>query len=230
MKRPSPVIVFDLDGTLIDTAPDLIASLNHALADHGLAPVSPASMRAFAGLGGKAMIERVHAERRVRLEPETSALMVETFLAHYGDTIPGTSLPYHGATPALERLAAAGFALAICTNKPQAMTERLLEALKLTAYFSAVCGADRFSFRKPDPRHLTETIALAGADPRRAVMIGDSRNDVATAKAAGIPVVAVEHGYSDIPVRALEPSRVISHFDELTAELAQRLIDGTLDG
>ncbi|QDZ01959.1 phosphoglycolate phosphatase [Nitratireductor mangrovi] len=227
MSERPPAIVFDLDGTLVDTAADLVASLNHTLAEHGVDPVEPHLMRAYAGLGGKAMIERVHAARKMPLDAGRVPAMIEVFLRHYDESIPGLSLPYDGALAALDRLEAAGYRLAICTNKPQGMSERLLASLGLARRFAAVCGADRFAFRKPDPRHLTETIALAGADPERAVMIGDSRNDVTTAKAAGIPVIAVEHGYSDVHVRELEPSRVIGHFDELTPALAAELIRAT---
>nr|MBA3447669.1 HAD-IA family hydrolase [Pseudaminobacter sp.] len=117
-----------------------------------------------------------------------------------------------------------GYRLAICTNKTEAFSRKLIGALGMTGHFAAICGADTFSFRKPDPRHLTETIIKADGDPARAVMVGDSRTDIDTAKAAGIPVVAVDFGYTDRHVREFEPSKVISHFDELTVDLAERLI------
>lgn len=220
----APVAVFDLDGTLVDTADDLVASLNHALAGHGLAAVDPAAMRPYAGHGGRAMIQRVHAARRLTLEPEALDAMVGAFLAHYAENIPGASRPFHGALSAMDRLGAAGWRLAVCTNKPQNLTERLLTALGLSARFAAICGADAFAFRKPDPRHLTGTIARAGGDPANAIMVGDSRTDVDAAIAAGIPVVAVDFGYSDTDVRILGASRIISHYDELTPGFAAALL------
>ena len=224
MEARAPIVVFDLDGTLVDTAADLIASLNHALASRGLDAVELAAMRPYAGHGGRAMIERVHAARRIGLKPDALEAMIAAFLAHYGEAIPGLSLPFSGTIEALDRLSGEGYRLAICTNKPQGLADRLVAALGLTPRFAAICGADAFTFRKPDPRHLLETIALAGGDPNRAIMVGDSRTDIDTAKAAGIPVVAVDFGYSDIDIRDLAPSRIISHYDELTPAFAAALI------
>ena len=118
----------------------------------------------------------------------------------------------------------AGYIFAICTNKPEGMARSLIERLGLSDLFGAICGGDTFDFRKPDPRHLIETIERAGGDPSRALMVGDSRTDIDTAKAAGIPVVAVDFGYTDRHVREFEPSIVISHYDELTVALVERLI------
>lgn len=120
-------------------------------------------------------------------------------------------------------MAGDGYLLAICTNKPEGFSRRLIEGLGMAQRFAAICGADTFAHRKPDPRHLTGTIASAGGDPERAVMVGDSRTDIDTAKAAGIPVVAVDFGYTDRHVREFEPSVVISHFDDLTPELVRAL-------
>ena len=224
MPGTTPTIVFDLDGTLVDTADDLIASINHALADEGMRPIDPAWLRPFAGHGGRVMIERVFSAERRLLKPETTDRLVKLFLDHYADNIPGVSKPYGGALAALDRFGGIGAKLAICTNKPQAFADRLIGALGLTQRFATICGADAFTFRKPDPRHLTETILCAGGNPERALMVGDSRTDVDTARNAGIPVVAVSFGYSDVPVRDLAPSVVIDHLDDLTVELAERLM------
>lgn len=224
MPGTTPTIVFDLDGTLVDTADDLIASINHALADEGMRPVDPAWLRPYAGHGGRAMIERVFSAERRLLKPDTTDRLVKLFLDHYADNIPGVSRPYDGALAALDRFAGIDARLAICTNKPQAFADRLIGALGLSERFAAICGADVFTFRKPDPRHLTETILRAGGDPERALMVGDSRTDVDTARNAGIPVVAVSFGYSDVPVKDLAPSVVIDHLDDLTVELAERLM------
>jgi phosphoglycolate phosphatase len=219
-----PIMVFDLDGTLIDTAPDLIASLNHALREEGVEAVDRVLVGAHVGMGGRAMIERVFALSQRRIDPDAMERHHQAFIDHYSAGIPGVSRPYPGVLEAIERASEAGFSFAICTNKPEGMAVSLIGRLGLDHLFGAICGADTFAFRKPDPRHLLETIERAGSDPERALMIGDSRTDIDTAKAAGIPVVAVDFGYTDRHVREFEPSAVISHYDELTVALAERLI------
>jgi phosphoglycolate phosphatase len=220
-----PIIVFDLDGTLIDTAPDLLDSLNHCLGAGGIMHADAVGFRQYVGHGGRVMIERAYeAQQRALVGAERDRLLA-LFLEHYGANIPGKSRPYPGVLAALDRFERVGFKLAVCTNKTEAFSRKLIGALGMTHHFSAICGADTFAFRKPDPRHLLETIAKAGGDVHRAVMIGDSRTDIDTAKAAGIPVVAVDFGYTDRHVREFEPSVIISHFDELTLDLAERLIE-----
>ena len=219
-----PIIVFDLDGTLIDTAPDLLDSLNHSLAAAELAAVDQAGFKRYVGHGGRVMIERAHAAQNKALMAEEHDRLLKLFLDHYTINIPGKSRPYPGVVAALDQFQAAGYLMAVCTNKYEANSATLIGALGLDKYFAAICGQDTFAFRKPDPRHLTETIKLAGGDPHNALMVGDSQTDIDTAKAAGIPVVAVDFGYTDRHVREFEPTLVISHFDTLTPELAQRLI------
>lgn len=220
---PAPIIVFDLDGTLVDTAPDLLESLNHSLASGGAAITDIAGFHQYVGHGGRVMIERAYAAQQRALEKAEHDRLFGLFLDHYGTNIPGRSLPYPGVVDSLARFEAAGWLLAVCTNKTETFSRKLLEALGIGSRFAAICGADTFAFRKPDPRHLLETIRMAQGDPSRAVMVGDSRTDIDTAKAAGIPVVAVDFGYTDLHVREFEPSKVISHFDELTPDLAERL-------
>jgi phosphoglycolate phosphatase len=220
----APIIVFDLDGTLVDTAPDLMASLNHCLALDGMTVAGPSEFRRFVGMGGKVMIERAYAAQQRVLSDERLKDLLDTFIEHYGSNMPGQSQPYEGVVAALDRFDDAGYLTAICTNKFELHSTRLMQGLGLTERFRAICGQDTFAFRKPDPRHLIETIARAGGDPERAIMVGDSETDIKTAKAAGIPVVAVDFGYTDRHVREFEPSHVISHFDELTVDLADRLI------
>jgi len=219
-----PIVVFDLDGTLVDTAPDLLDSLNHCLELAKINRVDAVDLRSFVGMGGKVMIERAFAAQNRPLSEDRLAELLVTFLEHYTDNMPGKSLLFPGAEAALSRLAEAGYLLAVCTNKYESLSRKLLEALGQASRFAAICGQDTFDWRKPDPRHLLETIALAGGDPEQAVMIGDSRTDIDTAKAAGIPVVAVDFGYTDRHVRAFEPSRIISHFDELTVAMIRRLM------
>lgn len=219
-----PIIVFDLDGTLIDTAPDLIDSLNHALETAGVRPVDPVTHRSHAGFGGRVMIERAYQAHRLDLSPDRLDTLQAVFLDHYTNQIPGRSTPFPGAVDAMRRFRSAGFLLAVCTNKPVKLAVRLMQALDLEDEFAAICGADTFSFRKPDPRHLTETIRAAGGDRDRALMVGDSRTDIDTAKAAGIPVVAVDFGYTDRHVREFEPTLVISDYRDLTVAIARRMI------
>lgn len=219
-----PILVFDLDGTLIDTAPDLLDSLNHSLAQGGIPAVAAEGFSAFVSHGGLVMIEKAFAAQNKPLTDERKRAFFRTFLDHYAAGIPGKSKPYPGVLAAMDRFAAAGYAFAICTNKHVANARALIEALGLAPRFAAITGQDTFAFRKPDPRHLIETIRLAEGDPAQAVMIGDSQTDIDTAKAAGIPVVAVDFGYTDRHVREFEPSSIISHYDSLTLDLAQSLI------
>lgn len=222
-----PIIVFDLDGTLVDTAPDLVAALNHALVDGGVDPVDPVAHRPYLGFGGRVMIERAFQAQRRALAPDELTRLMAVFLQHYMDNVPGVSRPFTGAVDTLDRFSEAGWLLAICTNKTEKLAKALMAGLGLEDRFAAICGQDTFAFRKPDPRHLTETIRMAGGDRDRAVMVGDSYADIDAAKAAGIPVVAVDFGYTDRHVREFEPSKIISHFDELTVELANRLLSPT---
>lgn len=219
----SPIVVFDLDGTLVDTAPDLIASLNSALKLADIAPVDTAAFRPLAGRGGRVMLEVAFARAGRRLDDETLARLQAAFVSHYADSMPGTSQLFPGGVEALARLADEGYRLAICTNKPETLARRLFDRMGMAHRFAFVAGADTFAWKKPDPRHLISTVEHAGGDRDRAVMVGDTITDVDTAKAAGIPVVAVDFGYSDVPVRNLEPSAVIGHFDELTRDLINRL-------
>lgn len=221
---PGPIIVFDLDGTLVDTAPDLLDTLNACLTDAGYLATDPANLRGLVGYGARVMITRALSAQGQSPSDDELDDLFEAFLRHYADNIPGRSLPYPGAVEAIDRFAAHGYLFAICTNKYQSLSEALLQGLGLHNRFAAICGADRFSVRKPDPGHLMETIAAAGGDEASAVMIGDSRTDIDTAKAAGIPVVAVDWGYTAVPVEELGPDAIISHFDDLTLDLAGGLI------
>ncbi len=220
----APLVVFDLDGTLIDTAPDLISSLNHTIATAGLAPVSYSDLTHLVGHGGQVMIRRAFELRGGRLADDELPGMLEVFVEHYGQGMPGASLPYPGLVAALDRLQAAGFRLAVCTNKMEGLARRLLDGLGLTKRFAAITGGDTFAVRKPDAAHLLETVRLAGGDPTRSVMIGDSLNDMLVARNAGVPSIGVPFGYSDVAIAALEPTHIIESFDELHPELVESLI------
>jgi len=215
MNISPPILVFDLDGTLADTARDLIATLNVLMAREGLPPVAPEDARSLVGAGARALIERGFALNHVDLARARVEPLVQDFLAHYEAHIADESQLFPGALAALDRFSDAGFRLAVCTNKPERLARLLLEKLEAADRFAAICGRGTFAMHKPDPRTLLLTIEAAGGDPRRAVMVGDSKTDVDTAKNAGAPVVAVDFGYTDIPVAELAPDRVISHFDDL---------------
>lgn len=210
-----PIVVIDLDGTLADTNRDLIPVLNRTIATQGLAPLAFSDVGHIVGHGAKAMLVRAFQFRGVQIDEALLELLFARFLEDYWENISVSTVLFDGVTEALDRLAADGFLLSICTNKTHRMAEKLLRELGVRHRFASVTGGDSYAFRKPDPRHLFETIALAGGDPARAVMVGDSRTDIDTAKAAGIPVVAVDFGYSDVPVALLSPDAVISHYRDL---------------
>jgi phosphoglycolate phosphatase len=213
-------LVFDLDGTLVDTAPDLVAATNHVLAHIGHAPVTEKSLRPWIGHGARYMVEHAMGEAAAKLTPAECDQLLERYLEFYGANIAVGSRPFDGVVTALERLQGQGARLAVCTNKMEAMSRKLLDTLDMSRFFATIAGRDTFATNKPNPGHLLDTIRLAGGDPGRAVMIGDSRTDIATAKAAAVPVVAVSFGYTDVPVRDLAPDVVIDHYDELEAAVA----------
>jgi len=222
----SLTVVFDLDGTLVDTAPDLVAALNVVLAGEGLPPVAYEAARTMVGGGARVMVERgLKANGRVLPAAEVDRL-VRDFITHYADHIAVGSQPFHGVEAALDRLAESGCRLAVCTNKLEWLSLRLLDALKLTNRFCAICGADTFGVSKPNPTILHGTIDRAGGDPARSIMIGDSMTDIATARAAGIPVIAVDFGYTEVPVTELDPDRVVSAFADLPGAIFQMLSTG----
>lgn len=208
-------IVFDLDGTLIDTAPDLIHTLNLILAQEGLPPVPYAHARSLIGGGPRMLIERaLAAEGRNCATAEIDRLYA-AFVAYYAEHIADRSQPFPGLDQALDDLSAAGHRLAVCTNKLEWLALRLLKALKLTQRFAAICGPDTFGVQKPDPEVFRQTVRRAGGDPERAIMVGDSKIDIHTGRAAHVPVIAVDFGYTDVPIANLNPDRIISAFSEL---------------
>ncbi|WP_284178713.1 phosphoglycolate phosphatase [Rhabdaerophilum sp. SD176] len=214
-------VVFDLDGTLAETAPDIMATLNVLLEAEDLAALPVSAARNLVGAGARALIERGFRVSGVPLSPERLDRLFEAFLVHYLDHVADHSYLFPGVEAALTALAGEGHLLAVCTNKPERHSRALIEQLGVFDRFAAIAGRDTFAFCKPDPRHLTETIRLAGGDIGRAVMVGDSRTDIDTARAAGLPVVAVTFGYTDTPVEQLGPDVVINHFDALPAEIAR---------
>src|SRR5438105_10477122 len=207
-------VVFDLDGTLVDTAPDLINALNYVLDREGLPPVPLHSARNMIGAGARKLIER-----GLELEGRTADLaditrLTRDFIDHYAAHIADASRPFDGLEAALDDLSARGYRFAVCTNKLEWLSKRLLDQLGLSSRFAAICGADTFGVSKPDPAILQQTVARAGGDMSATIMVGDAGPDVGVARRAGIPVIGVEFGYTDVPIADLKPDRVINHMNE----------------
>jgi phosphoglycolate phosphatase len=211
----APLIVFDLDGTLADSAADLIATLNVILAREAVAAVPPENARFVIGAGAKALIERGLAAAGRHVDGAKLDAMYREFLTHYNDHLADQTVLFPGVVNSLDRFERAGFRFAVCTNKLEHNSVKLLRLLGVATRFQAICGQDTFGIAKPDPNLLWRTIERAKGNPECAVMVGDSRTDIDTARAAGVPVVAVDFGYSDRDVRSFAPDRVISHFDNL---------------
>lgn len=216
----APTIVFDLDGTLVDTAPDLMATLNVILAQEGCEPVELADARAMIGMGAKVMLQQGLQARFKAVSAAHLEELYHRFLDHYAANIAVHSRPFPGAVEAMDALAEQGCRLAVCTNKLEGLARRLLDDLGLSERFAAIVGGDTFPFAKPDPRMLLATIARAEGEPTLSVMVGDSATDADTAKAAEVPCVLVDFGYTPVPARDLGANRVISHFDELVGAVA----------
>jgi phosphoglycolate phosphatase len=210
-------VVFDLDGTLVDTAPDLIKALNFVLDREGLPPVPLHSARNMIGAGARRLIERgLEVEGRVATPADITRLTGD-FIDYYAAHIADGSRPFEGLEDALDDLAAHGYQFAVCTNKLEWLSKRLLDQLGLSARFAAICGADTFGVSKPDPVILQQTVARAGGQLSSTVMVGDAGPDVGVARRAGVPVVGVEFGYTDVPIADLKPDLLIGHMRDLPA-------------
>lgn len=213
-------VAFDLDGTLVETAPDLIRAINHAIAGASLAPLPGVELRGMISFGGRAMLEHALKLHGRALPVAEVDKLHERFLTHYADNIATESHAYPGLEEALAALTARGARLVVCTNKVERLSRQLLEALDLARHFKAIAGRDTFPVHKPHPDHLRGAITMAGGDPQRAVMIGDSDTDIQTARAAGLPVIGVPFGYTDTPIHELKPDVVIEHYAELETAIA----------
>jgi phosphoglycolate phosphatase len=208
-------LVFDLDGTLVDSAPDLHRCLNAVLAEQGRAPVSLADIRSMVGDGAAKLVERGFADTGAAVEPAALPGLVQRFLVHYSAGRHALTHAFPGVVETLRLLRERGYRLGVCTNKPYAPTMEILEILGLAGLFEAVTGGDSLPVRKPDAGHLLGTLELLGAAADRAVMIGDSANDVAVARAAGVPSILVRYGYTRTPVEELGADAIIEHFAEI---------------
>jgi phosphoglycolate phosphatase len=208
-------IVFDLDGTLVDTAPDLIDTINVILTQEGLPPVPFEIGRNLIGGGAKVTLQRALATEGRSCPPAEIDHLYAAFVAHYAEHLADRSRPFPNMDHALDQLADSGHRLAVCTNKLEWLAVRLLDILKLAPRFAAICGQDTFGIQKPDPEVFRRTVLRAGGEPAAAIMVGDSKTDVYTARAAQVPVVAVDFGYSDVPIASLNPDRIISSYADL---------------
>ena len=216
-------LVFDLDGTLVDTAPDLLRALNHVLTGVGYPPTELEEIHAFIGHGARRMIgEAMAAAGKPGSEAQIDALF-DPFLEHYGRNVAIDSRPYPGVLDVLELGLSAGARLAVCTNKSETLSRQLLAELGMERFFAAIAGRDTFPVCKPDPAHLTGAVQMAGGDAARAIMIGDSATDIETARAAGVPVIAVSFGYTEVPASELGADVVIDHYGDMSGALAHLL-------
>jgi len=208
-------IAFDLDGTLVDTAPDLIGTLNVLLDEEGLPALPLEEARPFIGRGARWMIERGFQAAGETLDQDRIPDLFDRFIAHYVAHIADTSRPFPGVEAALEALRAAGARLSVCTNKRTDLSMALLDALDMTRLFDAVMGPDAAQSQKPDPRHLREAVIAAGGDMDRVILVGDAATDAGAARAAGAGLILVTFGYTETPAAELSPDALIDSYDQL---------------
>jgi phosphoglycolate phosphatase len=227
MSRPLEgiAISFDLDGTLVDTAPDLVRSTNMVMDAAGLARISLASVRGMVGQGARALIIKAAAAGSVTFTEDDLTVHIAHFLDVYKAGLTELSLPFDGVNETLELLSEQGAILSVCTNKPPHLANPVLQAFDLTRHFKAIVGNGQAGVNKPDARHLTYTIDASGGNLERALMIGDSITDVQAARNAGIPVALVSFGYTNEKASTLGADAVFDHYHELP-DLAARLMLG----
>ena len=207
-------VIFDLDGTLVDTAPDLMRATKHVLNLRGRRAIGMEEVRVFVGHGARALLTRGLAATGGLPEGYDVEPDYKTFVDFYAENIAGDSTPFPGLTVLLDRLKADGIALGVCTNKLATLSVLLLDALGLSKYFGAVVGPDTLGIAKPDPRPFHETVRRLDLSAPRSLMIGDSETDILTARSAGVPVIGVPFGYTPKPVAEYGPDRMIGHYDE----------------
>jgi phosphoglycolate phosphatase len=211
---PVEALIFDLDGTLVDTAPDLTAATNHALALIGRRAISDSEARSFVGHGSRALIVRGCEATGQAVDENTIRKLNQAFLDFYGDNIAGHSAIFPGLLDVLDAARSAGIKLGVCTNKVEHLSNKLLSELKMADYFGAVVGGDTLPIMKPDPAPYREVANRLGVDVSNTMMFGDSETDIQTAQNSGVPVVAVTFGYTPQPVHIYNPTHVISHYDQ----------------
>jgi phosphoglycolate phosphatase len=223
MNLTHATIAFDLDGTLVDSAPDIHTALNRILAIESLPPATLDQTRTWVGHGARLLIQRAAASHGVTHTPERLEELFAEFIRVYADDIATHSTIWPGVESALDALAASGARLVVCTNKPSRLSNLLLDALGLLPRFEAVIGPDMVPNRKPHADHYLHAIRAVSGDPARSLMVGDSAADIGSAHAAGAPCAIVSFGYTDTAPELLGADAVFDHFDELPG-LAARLL------
>jgi phosphoglycolate phosphatase len=218
---PFDTIVFDLDGTLIDSALDVGLAVNRVLRDEGLPAMDEATARSLMGEGGKVMVTRAFAKAGRQLDETTLNALTRRFIGYYRDNPVAHTLPYPGVPETLQRLQRDGARMAVCTNKFEGPARQILAALNLMRFLDDVAGADTFAVRKPDPGHVTQLVARMGANLQRAVMVGDSMHDVHAGHGAKIPVVAVSWGYTVQEPATFGAEMLIERFADLPEALVE---------
>jgi len=216
-------IIFDLDGTLVDTAPDLLGAMNAVLRDAGRTMLDPNTLRHMVGFGARSLIVQAFAATGTPAAEDTLPALVDDFVAHYSEHLADDSVPFPGVVETLARLRENGAHMGVLTNKPQELAAPLMQQLDLAKYFGAIHGAGRYDYVKPDPRvfhHVVEE--LTGDANAPAIMIGDSKTDVATGRAANVPVILLSYGYTPEPAEMLGADAVTGEFRDIPA-LIKRL-------
>jgi len=213
INKPS-AIIFDLDGTLVDSARDLTAALNHVLRRAKRPEIARERVRNMVGDGARALIIKGFTESGELPSAHEIDDILQEFLDYYLENITQQTIIFPGALSVLEKLTQSGIPLGLCTNKTLKLTHKLMSEIGLSDYFDVIVGGDSFDWSKPDPRHITSTLELMGCSVARAIMVGDSANDILAAQKAGMTSICVSFGYSKTPVHVLNPDAVIDHYDD----------------
>jgi len=225
MARSKKAVIFDLDGTLIHSLPDLTAAINETLAEEGREPLTEAELGPMVGDGAHTLVERAFAARGGLPGPTPSlavAPLLARFLAHYEPNATRLTRPFDGVLETLERLKAKGLVLAVCTNKPTAATHQILAELGLDHFFAVVIGGDDTPALKPDAAHVHTVLDRLGMSADEAAMVGDSINDVLAAKAAGVACIVVSFGYARTLPHELGADLVVDDFRMIVDAVAGR--------
>jgi len=221
MSSSPSAIIFDLDGTLVDSARDLTGALNHVLRQARRPKIDISKVRDMVGDGAKALIIKGFSETGSLPSEADMPIIWQDFLDYYLENITRETIVFPGALSVIKELKAKNIPMGLCTNKVIKLTHKLMTEIGLADYFSAIVGGDSFDYRKPDPRHITSTLEQMQCDPTRAIMVGDSANDIIAAQKANIPVIAVSFGYSKDPVSTLNPDVVIDHYDQFLEKMSR---------
>ena len=220
---PVEALIFDLDGTLVDTAPDLMGATNYALSTIGRRPITMEQVRHMVGHGARSLIERGVAATGDNVDKTTVDKMHTALLDYYADHIADDSVIFDGLLKVLDKARSSGMKLGVCTNKVEGLSHKLLRELKMADYFGAVVGGDTLPIMKPDPAPYREVARRLGVDSSHTIMFGDSETDIRTAQNTGVPVIAVTFGYTPQPVETYNPTHVISHYDQAWDIIAKYL-------